>query len=1008
MSRVGGLLSQLGHYLGLEVGDAPEASSIVQRATFREASSSHQRASAIGGLGLGDKSSSCDGESSVSSADDSDSPEGPSETNENTRDGTVKALRFHVENLLFTPDKASSVPIFCQYRDSMCTWTVKPMVGQAVLRPGLRFGPYTVQELVAAIQDASDAQGFGTYCHKGPRCSKIQRPGFQKSTCSLRFGCECGRQRYGKEKKRINEAKHEFHKDTDEIVPNATNKRKAQRNKGGYRASHTQRQRIHMTQCPFALCVTSVGSNFSKDVPCMWTLNGDKRSHSCFNHKHHNKRKVRIRMSQAIKDFIASNGATSSPASLADSIFGTFKVQISEHRIIWFLRSRGITMSHAQRRPQYKSGSILASIQFKLRKQCVVLTLLIHVETGHWFTGDMKLHSDGDVSAALTRYHNGTASKPLHNADPSRIIQLEGTDYLIWVCAWVATSAANMFNAYPSVCQLDCQHGVTSQCDGFNAVGVDGNGHNIIIMRAYIGAQDALVFRWILFAAFPKLIPNSKEIRTFFCDGCPALNKALRQACGIVFPTAKCFRCLWHLVTKAFEDTFGFGDWQTEVKRLIWRLRKCESDDEFRDCAEFVLRKLADMSELGKPLSCIRSQVLDFFKRRLQIASLWVLKDQLRWPTRGCAGTTRVESTHGHDRRESNITARNTFLTTTKKYLAQYEKSLRNRQSWAARQLSTGLLRSPINPDISIFAKDDIDELDHIALPWAIEALEDQALLALRVTAVLKKKGHAASQRNSENKLPAAEFACWCDEDLDDAVDHSSEEESDDGGDDVTDGDDERGDDVDEDDAHDDDDVADDDDDNEYGEKESTPRGKRLRDDDSEDNDSNSDNSEFQFDNDEFLQTCADQPMPANATFFYKRIRLVQLFPELDQSGMPTGNYFFFCTCGFPIREGVSCRHILAVLLIMLTDIHGKFDLSKLKLEQLLNMNICSKDRYHAVLNGQGQHFPFNNSFFKPAIPRTVAMEYLSSAVVTADADIPESGLPEEQESEVHLQVAAL
>jgi hypothetical protein len=1003
MSRVGGLLSQLGHYLGLEVGDAPEVSSDVRCATFREASSSLQRAS--GGLGHGDKSSSCDGES-VSSVDDSDLSEGPSETNENVREnGTVKALRFHVEDLLFTPDTSSSVPVFHQYRDSMCNWTVKPMVGKAVLRPGLQFGPYTVPELVAAIQDASDAQGFGTYCHKGPRCSKIQRAGFQKSTCSLRFGCECGRQRYGKEKKRIDEAKHEFHKDADEIVPNATNKRKAHRNKGGYRASQTQRQRIHMTQCPFALCVTSVGSNFTKDSPCMWTLNGDKRSHSCFNHKHHNRRKVRIRMSQAIKDFIVSNGATSSPASLADSIFGTYKVQISEYRIIWFLRSNGITLSHAQRRIQYKSGSILASIQFQLRKQCSVLTLLIHVDTGHWFTGDMNLDADGKICAALTRYHNGLSPKPLHGADPTRTMQLEGADYLIWVCAWVATSAANMFNAYPSVCQLDCQHGVTSQCDGLNAVGVDGNGHNIIIMRAYIGAQDALVFRWILFAAFPKLIPKSKEIRTFFCDGCPALNKALRQACGIVFPVAKCFRCLWHLVTKAFEDTFGFGDWQTEVKRLIWRLRKCESDDELRDCAEFVLRKVADMSGLGKQLSCVRSQVLDFLKARLQIASLWVLKDQLRWPTRGCAGTTRVESTHGHDRRESNITARNTFLTTTKKYLAQYEKTLRNRQAWAARQLSTELLRSPINPDISIFSKDNIDELDHIALPWAIEALEDQALLALRVTAVLKKKGHAASQRNSESKLPAAEFACWCEEDLDDAVDHSSDEEIDKQGE--GNGDDDSGDEEDEDDAA-DDDVADDDDDDENGEKEVTSRGKRLHEDEFEDDDSNSDNSEFQFDNDEFLHTCAEQPMPENATFFYKRIRLVQLFPELGQSGVPTGNYIFFCTCGFPIREGVSCRHILAVLLIMLTDAQGKFDLSKLKLDQLLNMNICSKDRYHAVLNGHGQHFPFNNTFFKPAIPRTVAMAYLSSAVVAANADIPASGLPEEEECVVlHLQVKA-
>ena len=114
-------------------------------------------------------------------------------------------------------------------------------------------------------------------------------------------------------------------------------------------------------------------------------------------------------------------------------------------------------------------------------------------------------------------------------------------------------------------------HGVTSQCDGLDAVGVNGNAHNIVLMRAYKGAQDAPTFRWLLFEAFPELVPSFKSIRTFYADGCPALNQALRQACGTggVFPNAKHFRCLWHLVTKAFEDAFGFGTWQSEVKGLI-------------------------------------------------------------------------------------------------------------------------------------------------------------------------------------------------------------------------------------------------------------------------------------------------------------------------------------------------------------------------------------------------------------------------------------------------------
>ncbi len=80
---------------------------------------------------------------------------------------------------------------------------------------------------------------------------------------------------------------------------------------------------------------------------------------------------------------------------------------------------------------------------------------------------------------------------------------------------------------------MDCMHGNTSSTDAFNAVGIDGNGHNIQILRAYINNQDSNVFRWLFNVAFPDLVPMYKEIRVFFLDGCKAMNAALRQACCI-------------------------------------------------------------------------------------------------------------------------------------------------------------------------------------------------------------------------------------------------------------------------------------------------------------------------------------------------------------------------------------------------------------------------------------------------------------------------------------------
>jgi hypothetical protein len=353
-------------------------------------------------------------------------------------------------------------------------------------------------------------------------------------------------------------------------------------------------------------------------------------------------------------------------------------------------------------------------------------------------------------------------------------------------------------------------------------------------------------------------------------------------------------------------------------------------------------------------------------------------------------------------------------LTTTKKYHARHAKTVRYREAWATRQLSTQLLRTPINPNDSLFSKEKVDELDAVAVPWAVEALEDQGLLALKVHVALTKKGRSA-QKGSSQPLLAAEFQCWCpdQDDINDAApdDVNCSEDS------CSDSDESGG-------STDSESSGAEEDDGEVP----TKRMRSLEgagDDVSGDCDGDDGldkiflddcevddgGSEFDFDNEEFLASCEEAPLDDTAVFRYKKVRTVTLNPELEQHGFPTGNYFFTCTCGFHIREGVSCRHILAVLFHMLSvtqDIfRDEIDVSHIKLDGLLDMSLCDKVKYYAVLNGQGEHFPVNKNFFKPLIAREVATDYLSKAVPVVDCAniVPKAGLPEDDHFEQSVEV---
>ena len=254
------------------------------------------------------------------------------------------------------------------------------------------------------------------------------------------------------------------------------------------------------------------------------------------------------------------------PSDLVQSVYSKFKVEITSDQIKWILKKNSIKNLERSRKSS-RAGGAVDSIRYLLMKgDSDIVMLLLRCDTGDWFTGIPCLNMEtpgSNIDVRLTAYDADTKSRPLSGKwDSSRELVIDGVAYVLWCCAYNRHDDRDLFSCYPQAVQMDCMHGITSSTDGFNAVGIDGNGNNIQIMRAYIGSQDKMIFTWIFSVAFPKLVPAHQRIRCFTLDGCRAMNSALRQACcpGQQFPDAAIFRCIFHFITKSFDDKFGIGD----------------------------------------------------------------------------------------------------------------------------------------------------------------------------------------------------------------------------------------------------------------------------------------------------------------------------------------------------------------------------------------------------------------------------------------------------------------
>ena len=720
-----------------------------------------------------------------------------------------------------------------------------------------------------------------------------------------------------------------------------------------------------------------------------------------FVHSHHCRSPHKRNISSTIKKFICDNGDSLMVHQMVEAVYRNFQVEISSDQVKYILKCNNIR-NKERARGSGRAGGAGDAVDFLLQKmKSDIVLLLNNCATGKWFTGSARLSkANNNTEIVLTEYKEMKA-KVFQAIDETRVLDIDDQRFLVWSAAWNYPSEKELFSAYPEVVQLDCMHGVTSSTDGFNAVGIDGNGHNIQIMRAFVASQDSNVFQWLFREAFSVLVENTEAIRVFLTDGCQAMISELEAACGVgqQFECAKLLRCIFHLITKAFDDKFLIGDgWQTDVKKLLYELRKCETEEQFEACSEFVLRKIAGMPMLGEPQSVLRAHVLRFVKRRIDCAPLWVLKDHLHLPTRGCMATARVEGTHGHDRVTDRINARNSWFTTTKRHSQGSDRRHRAKQSWSRRQLGSKLLRDPMNATDSVFKKNDLDALDAVLLPWAIETLEEQALLALGMKIVFTKKGLTPetkkNQPHATRKPLSGVFNVWVEDD-----------EVSDGGDDLTNEqrEPERG-------SSDSDSSSSDE-----SSPDCTPSKKTKVDGDSFGDDRD---EEDNFDTESYIKKCHAKPLPNDAAFHWIKVRQVTVAPQYDDRQNPTGKYVFLCSCGFQKRIGVCCRHILAVLFQMVLNINLEAteegtsehnddayygDPTSIEwseypriLEGLCNMNICSKIKYHAALHHEGKLFHRDTAFFKASVPKHVPQTFLNEFVPDKDEieRIPVNGLP--------------
>lgn len=132
------------------------------------------------------------------------------DTDSSNDSGESSSVQRPLTFLRFKVPKKQDITECDEYLNSLLNWSAEPYVSRRALSTQVKIGPFTLAELESCVKNASDAAALFAYAHKGARK--------KSSTCSVKFGCDCARQRFGKEKISIEQKNRNFTKDLTEVV----------------------------------------------------------------------------------------------------------------------------------------------------------------------------------------------------------------------------------------------------------------------------------------------------------------------------------------------------------------------------------------------------------------------------------------------------------------------------------------------------------------------------------------------------------------------------------------------------------------------------------------------------------------------------------------------------------------------------------------------------------------------------------------------------------------------
>ena len=862
---------------------------------------------------------------------------------------------------------------YSEYMKSLTEWKVALYYKGTMARDTTIFGPFEVLDMKNQLSQAAARCGFGLTDQFGHRESA--------ASCSFSMGCSCGRLRSD------NVEAKPFVKDLHLIVASAaikTKKIRPGRFGGGYMRATTQRTRSKYCQCHCLFNFTSV--NVDEHGLFTWKFNTRRGCSNSTQHTGHPRTPIAL-MTHEVVTVIRGLADNFTVPSILTLIREQFKVPFTRSQIRYAAQKNTIALEGHRQIAHSGGGGVEQVLNFLARTKAACLLLLQAldgVDAGKMFMYDSK-------ELLVTRLSDYDMKKPVLEQDPSRVFSWQGKNYFVLCLAWNWITEAQTFHAFPEVCVIDCQHGVTNTTDGMNCIGIDGNMHNISALRVFIYSQSQEVFRWVLCVAFPHIVLNFDKIKVFFSDDDQHMGPVLKGLVGPgkLFPLAKYFKCAWHLIRHNVEDTFGKGNvenpWQQRLISALSRVRKSESVAEFDATTLWMWCIVRGMEDLGEPRSKLRLKVAAFITKRLEMSDSWVLFHQLLLPTRGGSTTQRVESDHCTSR-EAGVDARNSWLLTARRMHAILDKRRVVKREWCDRQIGSSLIRGPTvssSNNVPTLTPSTLKTLDAAYLPWSIETFEEQLLLSSVCDIRFVGKGELV------NGFSSVKFVVWCSNPHYGAGSDSEEDDADSIEGDASDHDPDNNDDV----------AAV----NMAAMSDTELDAKRQKHD--KDDANSVDYPELEL-----------PALPASTRFHWLRLRTVHVF-MVDG----TDNMAFRCSCGFFSRIGTACRHVLRALRFILETVaKACVDpdeatvappiLAHVDFSGFFKLDWCSKIRYHSIIFNNPlppddciiYDCYIHNLTLLPHFVQQAEAQHLKTATIMIDngckvyEGIPKEGLPDD------------